>query len=79
MMNVDLPSGYLKGLLDNKDNEADEECVNHNNLVRKIICETIDETARFVAPDFNIGSTSTSKAVRVGPTWLDQYSLKLIF
>ena len=71
MMNTEIPSGFLKGLWNNESNECDRR--------RLTPCVTIDETARFVVPELNIGSKTASRAVRVGAHVLGPIFVKADF
>nr|BDT62984.1 MAG: wsv151-like protein [Trachysalambria curvirostris nimavirus] len=61
--NIDIPSGYLKGLLDSEA-YTDAKDVGHNGT-RELPCETLDETAKFVVPSLRIGTPLLQTASRM--------------
>nr|BDV50241.1 MAG: wsv151-like protein [Chiromantes dehaani nimavirus] len=76
IMNTEIPSGYLKGLLDIAPVAAETEEIRKSSG-KKTPCETIDETAKFVVPSLKIigGSATNVKSVRiashiVGPIYI---------
>ena len=64
IMNTDIPSGFLKGLLDTSTPETVEA-----RKSKITPCETIDETAKFVVPSLKIisDSATSEKSVRFAP------------